>query len=255
MQAIPPIVPISSVIPALSRDPALSASECWTSRNPRCILMEAAKAFQERPCTGHQCFGKIVWSNCTPRSVVTRWPLVTHGANGLTANFIPFTLTNEDGRDNLRAHMARANGQIEDLLTGAEALVIFQGPQAYITPSWYATKMEHEKVVPTWNYIVVQVRGNPRIIEDANWLRAQIDTLTTLQEADRSAPWSVNDAPEDYIDALLKNIIGFEIPIERIEGKWKVSQNQPTINRASVVAGLREIDPTSSMAAIIDQQK
>lgn len=181
--------------------------------------------------------------------------LVTYVAGGLTANFIPFTLANENGRDILRAHMARANGQIAGLLTSAEALVIFQGPQAYITPSWYATKKEHEKVVPTWNYIVVQVRGNPRIVEDANWLRAQIDALTTLQEANRSAPWSVNDAPADYIDALLKNIVGFEIPIERIEGKWKVSQNQPAINRAGVVAGLREIDPALPMATIIDQQE
>ena len=181
--------------------------------------------------------------------------LVTYVAGGLTANFIPFTLANENGRDILRAHMARANGQIADLLTSAEALVIFQGLQAYITPSWYATKKEHEKVVPTWNYIVVQVRGNPRIVEDANWLRAQIDALTTLQEANRSAPWSVNDAPADYIDALLKNIVGFEIPIERIEGKWKVSQNQPAINRAGVVAGLREIDPALPMATIIDQQE
>ena len=154
--------------------------------------------------------------------------LVTHGPAGLTANLVPFTLVpGEDGPDLLRAHLARANPQLVDLRAGGEALVIFQGPQAYVTPSWYPSKQEHGKVVPTWNYILVQAHGRPKVIDDAGWLRAQIDALTTLQEADRDDPWAVNDAPADYVAAQLKGIAGVEIAVERIEGKWKASQNQP----------------------------
>jgi transcriptional regulator len=176
--------------------------------------------------------------------------LVTHGLSGLTANLVPFTLVpGADGPDLLRAHLAKANPQLADLRAGGEALVIFQGPQAYITPSWYPSKHEHGKVVPTWNYILVQAHGRPRVIDDAEWLRAQIDALTTLQEADRDDPWAVADAPADYVAAQLKGIAGVEIAVERIEGKWKASQNQPAANHEGVVAGLREQDPASPMAA------
>lgn len=180
--------------------------------------------------------------------------LVTHGPSGLTANLVPFMLVpGEDGPDLLRAHLARANPQLADLRAGGEALVIFQGPQAYVTPSWYPSKHEHGKAVPTWNYILVQAHGRPRVIDDAVWLRAQIDALTTLQEADRDAPWAVADAPADYVTAQLKGIAGVEIAIERIEGKWKTSQNQPAANHAGVVAGLREQDPASPMAAAMER--
>lgn len=179
--------------------------------------------------------------------------LVTHGPSGLTANLVPFTLVTADGRDLLRAHLARANPQLADLRAGGEALVLFQGPQAYVTPSWYPSKQVHGKVVPTWNYILVQARGRPELIDDAAWLRAQIDDLTALREADRPAPWSVADAPPDFVAAQLKGIAGVEIPIERIEGKWKASQNQPEANRAGVVAGLREQDPASPMASAMDR--
>ena len=180
--------------------------------------------------------------------------LVTHGPAGLTANLVPFTLVpGEDGPDLLRAHLARANPQLVDLRAGGEALVIFQGPQAYVTPSWYPSKQEHGKVVPTWNYILVQAHGRPKVFDDAGWLRAQIDALTTLQEADRDDPWAVNDAPADYVAAQLKGIAGVEIAVERIEGKWKASQNQPAANHAGVVTGLRDLDPASPMAAAMER--
>lgn len=176
--------------------------------------------------------------------------LVTHGPSGLTANLVPFTLVpGEGGPDLLRAHLAKANPQLADLRAGGEALVIFQGPQAYVTPAWYPSKQEHGKVVPTWNYILVQAHGRPCVIEDAAWLRAQIDALTTLQEGSRADPWAVTDAPADYVAAQLKGIAGVEIAIERIAGKWKASQNQPAANYEGVVAGLRELNPASAMAA------
>ncbi|WP_447725816.1 FMN-binding negative transcriptional regulator [Sphingomonas koreensis] len=180
--------------------------------------------------------------------------LVTCGAAGLNANMVPFTLAAcEGGRDVLRAHLAKANPQIADLRTGAETLVIFQGPQAYITPSWYPTKQEHGRVVPTWNYVIVQARGRPQVIEAADWLLAQIADLTSRQERDRPEPWSVDDAPADFIEGQLKGIMGLEIPIDRIEGKWKASQNQSAANRSGVAAGLRAADSTSPMAALVDR--
>ena len=181
--------------------------------------------------------------------------LVTCGASGLLANLLQFTLVaGEGGRDILRAHLARANPQLAELRAGAEALVIFQGPQAYVTPSWYPTKRQHGKVVPTWNYVVVQAWGRPLVIDDPDWLLAQIGALTAQQEQGRAEPWSVADAPADYIGGQLKGIAGIEIPVDRIEGKWKASQNQPAGNRAGVAAGLRELDAGSAMAGLVDQQ-
>jgi transcriptional regulator len=128
--------------------------------------------------------------------------------------------------------------------------VIFQGPQAYVTPSWYPSKQEHGKVVPTWNYVVVQAWGRPRLIEDATWLRAQIDELTATQEGARQHPWAVTDAPAAYIDAQLKGIFGIEIQIERIEGKWKTSQNRPEPDRAGVAEGMLS-EGTVDMASLV----
>jgi transcriptional regulator len=178
--------------------------------------------------------------------------LVTHGANGLTANLVPFILVEGDGGpDILRAHLARGNEQLVDLRQGGEALAVFQGPQAYISPSWYPAKREHGKVVPTWNYIVVQAWGRPRVIEDAEWLLAQIGALTTLQEGGRAEPWSVADAPAPFVEEQLRGITGIELPIDRIEGKWKASQNQPEANRKGVVDGLRETG--SAMADLVEK--
>jgi transcriptional regulator len=165
--------------------------------------------------------------------------IVTHGPEGLNANLIPFTADWARGEHGvLRAHLAKANDQHAALAGGAEAMVIFQGPQTYVTPSWYPSKQEHGKVVPTWNFVVVLAWGRPVVIDDPTWLRSQIAELTTSQEGSRAAPWAVDDAPGAYVDAQMKGIFGIEIPIARIEGKWKVSQNRPEADRVGVAEGL-----------------
>jgi transcriptional regulator len=172
--------------------------------------------------------------------------LITAGPGGLQANAIPFLVYSDLAAQDLaphgtlRAHMARGNPQWRELAAVEECLVVFQGPQQYITPSWYPTKQEHGKVVPTWNYVTVHAWGAPQVVEDLGWLRRQIEDLTNLKEGVRPRPWKVDDAPEQYLASQLKGIIGVEIPITRIEGKWKVSQNRPEVDRAGVVAGLRD---------------
>jgi transcriptional regulator len=180
--------------------------------------------------------------------------LISHGPQGLEANAIPFLVDPAASRlGTLQAHMARANGQWRALREADEALVIFQGADHYITPSWYQTKQETGRVVPTWNYVMVQVRGRPRVIEDAGWLRAQIEALTNRQEGARAAPWAVGDAPEAFIDAQIKAIVGLEVEISDIAGKWKASQNRPAADRAGVIAGLKAIgdEASSAMASIV----
>jgi transcriptional regulator len=182
--------------------------------------------------------------------------LVTAGPGGLMANPIPFLVYAEvSERGTLRAHLARANPQWRELAVVEECLVIFQGPQDYVTPSWYATKRQTGKVVPTWNYVTVHAWGRPRIVEDAAWLRRQIDDLTRLREGVRPMPWKVEDAPDEFVTAQVKGIIGVEIPIDRIEGKWKVSQNRPEADRAGVLAGLREQgEGAEAMAALVAER-
>lgn len=157
--------------------------------------------------------------------------LITGGTGGLIANLVPFILADRGAKGTLRAHIAKANDQVEALKSGAETLVVFQGPEAYITPSWYASKKEHGRVVPTWNYAVVQVRGTPRVVDDPDWLKTQIGSLTSAQESQRSEPWKVSDAPESFIESQIRAIIGVEISILTIEGKWKVSQNRSAADR------------------------
>jgi transcriptional regulator len=180
--------------------------------------------------------------------------LICNGPAGLEANTIPFLIDASASKlGTLRAHMARANKQWRSLGKADEALVVFQGPDRYISPNWYATKRETGKVVPTWNYVMVQARGKPRVIEDAEWLRAQIDELTRTHEGRRPAPWAVSDAPADFIAMQIKAIVGLEIEIAHIAGKWKVSQNRPAPDREGVVAGLTaEGEPTAlDMAEIV----
>ena len=164
--------------------------------------------------------------------------LVTAGPEGLVANHIPFLIEEGGAFGVMHAHLARANPQLELLRAGAQALVIFQGPEAYISPSWYATKAQTHKVAPTWNYVAVHCWGTPRVIDDPAWLRDQIGRLTRSQEQGRAESWAVEDAPEDFIAAQIRGIAGLEIPIARIEGKWKVSQNRSDADRAGVAAGL-----------------
>lgn len=178
--------------------------------------------------------------------------LITRGAGGLNANPIPFLLADNDGPPRLVAHMARANPQWRE---EGEALVVFTDADAYVTPSWYATKKETGKVVPTWNYATVHVHGTLRAIDDRDWLRAQVEALTKTHEAGRADPWAVSDAPDDYVEQMLRAIVGVEIAISRIEGKWKVSQNRPAEDRAGVVVGLAaQGDETSrAMARMVDE--
>jgi transcriptional regulator len=166
--------------------------------------------------------------------------LVTLTANGLNANHIPLRLHADDGPlGTLRGHVARANAIWKDFDPLVEALAIFQGADSYITPGWYATKQETGKVVPTWNYAVVHVYGALRVIDDPAWLRPHLEALTTTHEASRPEPWEMNDAPRDYTDGLMRGIVGIELAITRMTGKWKVSQNQPAANQAGVIDGLR----------------
>ncbi|PPD16629.1 MAG: transcriptional regulator [Methylobacterium sp.] len=164
--------------------------------------------------------------------------LVTAGPGGLMANPIPFVLAGEPGQEVLRAHLARPNPQWQELKAGAEPLVIFQSVEHYISPSWYATKAETHKVVPTWNYIVVQVRGRARVNDSRAWLHGQIDRLTRQHETKRAEPWSVNDAPEPFVEAQMRGIVGVEIEIREITGKFKLSQNRKVEDRQGVVEGL-----------------
>lgn len=177
--------------------------------------------------------------------------LITAGSGGLLANLVPFTVVDGGENGTLRAHIAKANDQVNALSSGAETLVVFQGPEAYITPSWYVSKQEHGRVVPTWNYAVVQASGTPRVIDNPDWLRAQIHDLTTRQEEKRSTPWSVSDAPEPFISGQIKAIIGVEIPISAIVGKWKVSQNRSDADRRGVEEGLREEGVSEEMARLV----
>lgn len=179
--------------------------------------------------------------------------LVTAGSSGLIANLIPFSLHAGSDIGILRAHLARGNKQLDALREGAEALVVFQGPECYVTPSWYPSKAEHGKVVPTWNFAMVQVRGEPRVIDDVTWLRAQIEQLTDNLESGRQRPWKVSDAPDDFIAAQLKGIVGIEVPIRSIEGKWKVSQNRLPTDRQGVIDGLRAEHACPSMLDLMEQ--
>jgi transcriptional regulator len=182
--------------------------------------------------------------------------LITAGPGGLQANFIPFLIdaaASEYGT--LRAHLARANPQLRELAAVDECLVVFQGAQSYVSPSLYPTKQETGKVVPTWNYITVHAWGRPQVMDDADWIRSQVEDLTRHKEATRAAPWQVSDAPEPFVAAQLKGIVGLQIPIARIEGKWKVSQNRTAADQAGVAEGLRgEGQEADAMASLVAER-
>lgn len=174
--------------------------------------------------------------------------LITQSSGGIDANHIPLQIaTTPQPFGTLRGHVARANPMLDGLENDVEVLAIFQGPDAYISPSWYASKKESGKVVPTWNYVVAHAYGYVRIVDDRDWLRAQVESLTTHHEAQQREPWSVNDAPCDYIEKMLGAIVGIEIVITRLMGKWKLSQNQPHDNQTGVIAGLRAAGTSSAI--------
>lgn len=174
--------------------------------------------------------------------------LIAQTQEGMVANHIPLLLQpGVDGQDLLLGHVARANPLWREVDTAQEVLAIFHGPQAYISPGWYPTKREHGKAVPTWNYAVVHAWGRLRVVDDAAWLRDLVSRLTTTHEAQFEKPWSIEDAPADYIEKMVSAIVGIEITITRLEGKSKMSQNQPAVNREGVVQGLAESGDAQEM--------
>ena len=180
--------------------------------------------------------------------------LVTQNGDGsIAANDIPFVLdASDDGSPGvLRAHVARANPLWRTARGDVESLVVFQGPQGYVSPAWYPGKAEHDRVVPTWNYVVVQARGALRAIDDREWLRAFVTRLTDRHEGPRPAPWAVTDAPADYVDTMLGAIVGIEMPVTSLVGKWKVSQNRPAADREGVAQGLDREHGDPALAAAV----
>jgi transcriptional regulator len=173
--------------------------------------------------------------------------LVTPVGAGFTADHLP--LEYDPASNVLQGHVARANALWREA-NGRDVLAIFQGPHAYITPSWYAAKQEHGKVVPTWNYAVVHLHGRLEAIEDAGWLRGLVERLTTRHEAARTQPWAVSDAPGDYIEQMLKAIVGIRIQVARVEAKWKLGQNRSAADRAGVAQGLAAQGADAGMGAM-----
>jgi transcriptional regulator len=178
------------------------------------------------------------------------------GSSGLFASHIPMVLEQNGTMGQLRGHISRANTQWRDYTPEVEALAIFFGPQHYITPNWYLEKQETGKVVPTWNYVVVHAYGYLKFIEDGKWLMTHLSSLTNIHEADSPVPWKIRDAPADYIAALTKGIVGLEMTIERLEGKWKVSQNRSEQDRNGVAKGLAELNTAESleMKALVERR-
>lgn len=184
--------------------------------------------------------------------------LITFGTSGLFASHIPmiFELPKEEVQEKdqaaplgvLKGHLSRANAQWKDFSPEVQALAIFSGPEHYITPTWYEEKQATGKVVPTWNYVVVHAYGYLKVMDDADWLRAHVENLTNIHEAASPQPWAVSDAPADYIQSLIRGIVGLELKIERLEGKWKISQNRSEADRRGVVEGLDALDTPGSQS-------
>ena len=178
-------------------------------------------------------------------ALMTANPLATliRGGGELAADILPLQVERTDAGWRITEHVARANTLWREA-DGQPVLLVFQGPQAYVSPNWYPSKFQHGKAVPTWNYAMVQAHGTLRAIQDPEWLRAFVTRLTERHEGGRAAPWHVADAPPDYLDAMLKAIVGIEIEVTRVEGKFKLSQNRSAEDRTGVVLGL-EADATT----------
>lgn len=211
-----------------------------TSYQPRGLSVYVPKHFQEeRP---EVLLGFL--RSCPFGTLVTKTK-----DSGLEANSIPFVLKNDPPpQGTLQGHVARANAQWKSFDPDLEALVIFQGPQSYISPSWYPTKQETGKVVPTWNYVTVHAYGKLRIIEDPDWLAKHVDELTRQHEDGREEPWSVADAPFDFTEKLLHAIVGVEIRIARLVGKWKLGQNRSLDDQMGMLKGLENERDASALS-------
>lgn len=175
--------------------------------------------------------------------------LVSQGEDGLTADHLPLEFDAHSGpHGTLRGHVARAN-PLWRRAAGRPVLAVFRGEEAYVTPSWYPSKAATHQVVPTWNYAVVHAHGPLRVVEDAPWLHALVSRLTAHFEAPRATPWAVSDAPEPYVQAMLRAIVGIEISVERLLGKWKLSQNRSEADRNGVLQGLMQGDASAQATA------
>jgi transcriptional regulator len=188
------------------------------------------------------------------RSFVQRYPLgslVTATGSGLDANHIPFVFADTGSAvGTLHGHVARANPLLREGVRDRAALVIFQGPNSFISPSWYPSKRENARVVPTWNYAVVHVHGVLRFVDDPAWVRSHVEALTREHEAERDPPWAVTDAPADFVDKMVAAVVGIEISITELVGKWKVSQNRSVADRVAVADALeREATPAGAAIA------
>jgi transcriptional regulator len=170
--------------------------------------------------------------------------LVSHGAAGLNASHIPFLVEYHGEELHLLGHLARPNPQLEDLSYSGEALAIFNGPHAYISPSWYAAG----PAVPTWNYVDVHAYGTVRLVREADWLRSLLLRLSDRHEAGSSNPWRMRELPEPYLQGMLKGIVGLDIAVTRLEGKYKLSQNRPAVDRPRVIAELERREDADSRA-------
>jgi transcriptional regulator len=186
------------------------------------------------------------------RALMTAQPLgtlVTLGASGLFASHIPMVVEDDGSQYGvLKGHISRANPQWRDFVPTVDALAIFAGHQHYISPNWYPETKERGKGVPTWNYIVVHAYGPLKVIQDHDWLLTNVEKLTNIHEAGSPVPWKVSDAPHDFIKSQLNGIVGLEIPIQRLEGKWKVSQNRTERERNGVIEGLAKLNTPESLA-------
>ncbi len=190
--------------------------------------------------------------------LIRSYPLgtvVTLSSDGLNANHIPFHLSVDSPPFGiLQGHIARSNPMWNDFDEDIGVLAVFHGPNAYISPSWYATKTETGKVVPTWNYMVVHAYGSLKVVDDASWLRSSLESLTDHSEASFAEQWQVSDAPHEFTERLMGAIVGIEIVVTKLIGKWKVSQNQSVENRAGVIRGLNSsgMRDAALMAAAVE---
>ena len=192
------------------------------------------------------------------RWLIANYPLATlavNGAQGVVLDHIPLILTQAGDRQVLQGHLFAKNPICQTLQIQSAVTVVFQGPNSYISPNYYPTKKEHGKAVPTWNYLAVHVQGQAHLVKDKAWLLDMLQRLTDKQEAGQAAPWQVADAPADYIDKLLNAIVGIEVDVSSIVGKWKASQNQPEANRQGVIEALAKSDNSADreMARVISE--
>lgn len=176
--------------------------------------------------------------------------MVSSGSEGLIANHIPFEVQDTASKLLLLGHVAKANSISCEFCADTDVLIVFGGENSYISPSWYPSKKTNKNVVPTWNYTVVHAHGRVRTVEDAEWLRAHVQRLTDRGESALAQPWSVSHAPAEFTDRLLDAIVGIEVEVNRLEGKWKLSQNKSQEDRRGVIRGLRErSDPRAGLLA------